>query len=511
MGWFITQSLLFIIITAIIFFLIGLWVGWILWARRGRATGRHTAETVEKKSTPASTTTRTSSAKAGAARTATARAGATANADSPGADADTGGETPGSTKSDTTKSDTTEPADTDVAAGAPAHAATALAVPSGDVKTDDAGGTGGTADAADGTTSQDAGATTETSPAASTAGAGTAGEKTTEPSDIEDENLAVYAGAEAQVVAEAEAATREAAVDGTPAGETAPDTEDGSGTALDDEAGSDDDLTRIEGIGPKIASALRDAGYGSYARVAEASEDDIRKALADSGIKFAPAATSFAAQAQYLVEGDEEGLEEYQDYLIAGRERRSADFVEDVDYTDVDEVEGETAKQAALAADAAKAAEATGEDVDAEAVADDAEAAAAVAPEPEQPADEDLKVIEGIGPKIEKALKAAGITSYAQVAATSEAELRESIAKSGIKFAPSVKTWAQQAQYLVEGDGAGLDEYQDYLVGGQERGTTKFVEDVDYTDVDEVEGETAKQAALAADAEKVARAEGESA
>lgn len=461
MGWFITQSLLFIIITAIIFFLIGLWVGWILWARRNKTTGKHTAETVERKS-PASTSAKNSVEKAGATTSGTA----------------------------TTAADSHE-------------TTTPLAATAGETRSDgEAGSTGEAEDTPD--------------PAAAAGEADGSGGASTEPSDIEDENLAVYAGVEAQVVAEAEAATREAAVD-------------------EPEAGTQDDLTRIEGVGPKIAAALRAAGYGSYAKVAEASEDDLRQALAASGIKFAPAAMSFAAQAQYLVEGDEEGLEEYQDYLIAGRERRSADFVEEVDYTDVDEIEGRDAKEAALAADAAKAAEATGEDVDTEAVADDATtagsdartagddatpagsdagtagdtaAAAGAAAAPDQPADDDLKVIEGIGPKIEKALKAAGITAYAQVAAASEAELRESIGKSGIKFAPSVKTWAQQAQYLVEGDGEGLDEYQDYLIGGQERGTTTFVEDVDYTDVDEVEGEAAKAAALAADAKKVAEAEG---
>ncbi|MBO0608060.1 helix-hairpin-helix domain-containing protein [Myceligenerans salitolerans] len=481
MGWFITQSLLFIIITAIIFFLIGLWVGWILWARRNKTTGKHTAETVERKS-PASTSAKNSVEKAGATTSGTATTAADSH-------------------------ETTTPL-----------AATAGETGSdGETRSDgEAGSTGEAEDTPD--------------PAAAAGEADGSGGASTEPSDIEDENLAVYAGVEAQVVAEAEAATREAAVD-------------------EPEAGTQDDLTRIEGVGPKIAAALRAAGYGSYAKVAEASEDDLRQALAASGIKFAPAAMSFAAQAQYLVEGDEEGLEEYQDYLIAGRERRSADFVEEVDYTDVDEIEGRDAKEAALAADAAKAAEATGEDVDTEAVADDATtagsdartagddatpagsdagtagddataarsdagtagdtaAAAGAAAAPDQPADDDLKVIEGIGPKIEKALKAAGITAYAQVAAASEAELRESIGKSGIKFAPSVKTWAQQAQYLVEGDGEGLDEYQDYLIGGQERGTTTFVEDVDYTDVDEVEGEAAKAAALAADAKKVAEAEG---
>jgi hypothetical protein len=45
-------------------------------------------------------------------------------------------------------------------------------------------------------------------------------------------------------------------------------------------------------------------------------------------------------------------------------------------------------------------------------------------------------------------------------------------------------------------------------VGGQER-RSKFKDDVDYTDVDEIEGAGAKAAALAADEAKAAAAGGE--
>lgn len=43
-----------------------------------------------------------------------------------------------------------------------------------------------------------------------------------------------------------------------------------------------DDLTVIRGIGPAYQWKLRDAGYGTYARLAEADADDLRAAL---GIK----------------------------------------------------------------------------------------------------------------------------------------------------------------------------------------------------------------------------------
>lgn len=454
MGWFITQSLLFIIIAAVVFFLIGLWVGWILWARRGKGTGRHTADAGAERKQPANRS-----------------AAKPEKADEP---ATTG------TEPETEKAGTTAVVGTDSEAE----------------KTGEPVATG-----------------TEPEPEQADESAAET-DSTSSPSEIEDENLAIYAGAEHRIVAEAEAATREAAV--------------GKNQDSDDATARDDaDLTRIEGIGPKIADALRKAGYGSYQKIADASEADLRAALATSGITFSPAAASFAAQAQYLVDGDDEGLAEYQDYLIAGRDRKSTTFVEDVDYTDVDEVDGAEAKAAALAADAAKVAEATGSDeaVDTSAVADDAAASdaptdieaadttaadtgAAAEASAKQQADDDLRVIEGIGPKIATALKADGITSYAQIAAMDEEALLAAIRKNGIKFAPSVSSWAHQAQYLVDGDSAGLDEYQDYLIGGQDRGKTAFVKDVDYTDIDEIEGAEAKKAALEADAKKVAEAEG---
>ena len=125
-------------------------------------------------------------------------------------------------------------------------------------------------------------------------------------------------------------------------------------------------------------------------------------------------------------------------------------------------------------------------------------------PEPEpEPEPQDLRRIEGIGPKIDAALKAAGYTTYAKVAGASETELREALAAGGIKFAPAAASWADQAQYLADGDEDGLQEYQDYLVGGQDR-AAKFRKDVDYTDVDEVDGAAAKAAALSEDEAKTA-------
>jgi predicted flap endonuclease-1-like 5' DNA nuclease len=69
---------------------------------------------------------------------------------------------------------------------------------------------------------------------------------------------------------------------------------------------------------------------------------------------------------------------------------------------------------------------------------------------------DDLTVIEGIGPKMVAALKAAGIDTFARLAQASEDELRTAIQAAGMRLAPTLPTWAQQAEYAQRGDWEGL-------------------------------------------------------
>ncbi|MBI1278720.1 MAG: hypothetical protein GC179_11390 [Anaerolineaceae bacterium] len=80
---------------------------------------------------------------------------------------------------------------------------------------------------------------------------------------------------------------------------------------------------------------------------------------------------------------------------------------------------------------------------------------------------DDLKIIEGIGPKMEKALKAAGITTFAILSGASETQIREAITAAGMRFAPSVPTWAEQASFAANGDFVGLEAFQKTLVAGR--------------------------------------------
>jgi large subunit ribosomal protein L27 len=81
-----------------------------------------------------------------------------------------------------------------------------------------------------------------------------------------------------------------------------------------------DDLTIIEGIGPKMAAALIAAGIDTFAKLSDTSEDEIRAAVQAAGMNFAPSIPTWAKQAKFAAEGDMDGLKAYQDKLVGGRE-----------------------------------------------------------------------------------------------------------------------------------------------------------------------------------------------
>ena len=78
----------------------------------------------------------------------------------------------------------------------------------------------------------------------------------------------------------------------------------------------------------------------------------------------------------------------------------------------------------------------------------------------------ELTIIEGIGPKISAALKAAGINSIYKLSAVSAEELRGILRDAGLSADPT--TWPEQARMAAAGDLSGLKAYQAALIGGRE-------------------------------------------
>lgn len=91
-------------------------------------------------------------------------------------------------------------------------------------------------------------------------------------------------------------------------------------------------------------------------------------------------------------------------------------------------------------------------------------------PDSDAPADnpgDDLKRIEGIGPKIARALHAAGITTFAQLAALEPAQISAILRASTIRLA-FTETWPEQARLAAEGRWDELAALQAQLTAGRQ-------------------------------------------
>ncbi|RMB56776.1 50S ribosomal protein L21 [Dokdonia sinensis] len=78
---------------------------------------------------------------------------------------------------------------------------------------------------------------------------------------------------------------------------------------------------------------------------------------------------------------------------------------------------------------------------------------------------DDLKKVEGIGPKIAETLNAAGITTFAELAKTDAAKISEII--SDVRGNHVTDTWPAQAQMAADGKWDELKKWQDELDGGK--------------------------------------------
>jgi len=89
-------------------------------------------------------------------------------------------------------------------------------------------------------------------------------------------------------------------------------------------------------------------------------------------------------------------------------------------------------------------------------------------PEPAPVAPDDLKKIEGVGPKIEELLNNAGIQTYTQLAETDADQLKQILADAGARYQMANPTsWPAQAKLAGAADWDGLTEFQDKLHAGR--------------------------------------------
>ncbi len=84
-------------------------------------------------------------------------------------------------------------------------------------------------------------------------------------------------------------------------------------------------------------------------------------------------------------------------------------------------------------------------------------------------AKDDLKIVEGIGPKIEEILNAAGINTFSELENTDVEKLKATLAEAGGQYkSHNPTTWPKQAGLAAAGKWDELKKWQDELDGGKE-------------------------------------------
>ncbi len=79
-----------------------------------------------------------------------------------------------------------------------------------------------------------------------------------------------------------------------------------------------DDLTKIEGIGPKVAKVLGKVGVNTFESLAHAEIPSLQKTLADAGLQMMNL-EGWIDQAKLAAKGDWAGFEKLQSELKGGR------------------------------------------------------------------------------------------------------------------------------------------------------------------------------------------------
>ena len=166
---------------------------------------------------------------------------------------------------------------------------------------------------------------------------------------------------------------------------------------------AEDDLTKIEGIGPKIAEHLKMNHIKTFAQLAAADPKKVHEILVYGGFAAHDPGT-WPDQAKLAAAGDWDKLNQWQDELDGGKEVAGSD---------------------------------------------------------------DLTKIEGIGPKVAELLNSSSITTFKKLAETPVEAIKDILtAAGGIMANMNPSTWPDQAQLAAAGEWDKLKQWQDELDGG---------------------------------------------
>lgn len=218
------------------------------------------------------------------------------------------------------------------------------------------------------------------------------------------------------------------------------------GTSIPDAGGVVNDLTVIEGIGPFLEKKLNGIGIYNYEQIAALNEETIP--VVTEQIEFFHGRIEkddWVGQAKRLL-----GLE-------TKRVIRARTIATEED--DVKEAKTEIT---------AKSEEVSEETTQIEGTSTEEVGEMLINPF-EEFGQDDLKIVEGIGPKIEGLLKEAGIDTWQKLAESTAEDLRKILDNAGSRYRiHNPSTWPQQSEFAANGNWAKLKAYQDYLIGGRD-------------------------------------------
>jgi len=198
-----------------------------------------------------------------------------------------------------------------------------------------------------------------------------------------------------------------------------------------EESPAKDDLKKIEGIGPKIEEILNTKGINTFKVLSNTSRDTIKSYLDEAGSRFKMhEPKSWPHQAGMADRGEWDDLKLYQEFMDGGRD----DIPSASASSSLKEPEATTSSSLhVLRAD-----------------------------------NDDLKKIEGIGPKIQELLNKAGINTFEDLKNSNRTFIKNLLDEAGPQYRMhEPETWPEQANMAFEGKWEKLKEYQDFLMGGR--------------------------------------------
>jgi predicted flap endonuclease-1-like 5' DNA nuclease len=224
---------------------------------------------------------------------------------------------------------------------------------------------------------------------------------------------------------------------------------------------STDDIIIIEGIGPKIAELFQAKGIRTFAQVAAMTPAQIQPILDAAGPNYRVANPgTWPEQAELAMRNRWAALRSLQDVLVAGVR---------VDAQAQKEAQQQTARGATervhelekQLAERDKALSALRNGAPVNVVAAHAAGFTSVR------GDDDLEIVEGIGPKIAELLKQNGIRKFSELAAVETPRLQAILDAAGPHFKlADPETWPEQAELAMRNRWLALKSLQDVLQAG---------------------------------------------